>query len=62
MLKDLRIKANLTQSELAEKLEVTQQTVSQWESGNAKPPIDTIVRIAKVLEVDFATIAECFVG
>lgn len=62
MFKELRIKANLTQKELAEKLDVTQQTVSQWESGNAKPPIDTIVKIAKVLKSDFATIAACFVN
>lgn len=62
MLKELRIKAKLTQAELARKLNVTQQTVSQWESGNAKPTIDTIVKIAKVLKTEFTIVAECFVG
>lgn len=42
----------LTQTEVAEKLKVTQATVGRWESGDAEPDLATIKRLAKVLGVD----------
>lgn len=36
-IKSFRIKANLLQSELAERLEVNQSAVSHWENGDTKP-------------------------
>ena len=36
-LKDLRIKEGMTQAELAEKLEVDQTAVSNWEKGKNPP-------------------------
>ena len=42
---------NLTQEQLAEKLEVTRQAVSRWESDAAYPETDKIVRMARILEV-----------
>lgn len=42
---------NLTQEQLAEKLEVTRQAVSRWESDAAYPETDKIVRMAQLLEV-----------
>lgn len=42
---------NLTQEQLAEKLEVTRQAVSRWESDAAYPETDKIVRMAQILEV-----------
>jgi len=41
----------LTQTDFAEKLNVTRQTVSRWESGAVMPDIDKIGDIATVLEV-----------
>ena len=32
-LKELRLKANLTQKEIAEKLNISQPSYQQWESG-----------------------------
>lgn len=61
MFKELRIRANLTQVELAEKLKVTQQTISQWESGKAKPPIGTIAKIAETFSCDISIVAKCFI-
>jgi transcriptional regulator with XRE-family HTH domain len=42
---------NLTQEQLAEKLDVTRQAVSRWESDAAYPETDKIVRMAQILEV-----------
>ncbi len=41
----------LTQTEFAEKLSVTRQTVSRWEAGTVMPDIDKISDIADVLGV-----------
>ena len=42
---------NMTQEQLAEKLGVTRQAVSRWESDAAYPETDKIVRMAQILEV-----------
>ena len=55
-IKDLRLKANLTQEELAEKLFVTRQTVSNYENGKSRPDVDMIVKIGEVLETDANTV------
>ena len=41
----------LTQMEFADRLYVTRQTVSRWESGAASPDIDKITDIAAILGV-----------
>ncbi len=47
-LKFLRKKEGLTQEELAEKLNVSRQSVTKWESGNAIPDIEKIKEIAYI--------------
>ena len=39
----LRKKEGWSQEELAEKLNVSRQSVSKWESGQAKPDLDKII-------------------
>ena len=41
----------MTQTDFAEKLSVTRQTVSRWESGTVMPDIDKIGDIASILGV-----------
>lgn len=41
----------LTQSEFAEKMNVTRQTVSRWENGSILPDVDKIADIAAILDV-----------
>lgn len=48
-IRELRQKANMTQSELAEKLFVSRDLVSKWESGSRRPDYRTITKIAEVL-------------
>ena len=51
-IRDLRSKRNMTQDELAEKLFVTRQTVSNYETGRSRPDLDMLVKISEVLECD----------
>lgn len=56
-IQKLRKELNLTQNELAEKLFVSYQAVSQWENGNTNPDITIIPNIADVFGI---TIDELF--
>ena len=55
-IKALRISKAMTQDELAEKLFVSRQTVSNYENGKSNPDIDILVKIANVLETDVNTL------
>lgn len=50
-IKELRIKNKYTQEELAEKLNVSVQTISRWENGANAPDISVLPEIAKIFEV-----------
>lgn len=41
-LKDLRVEANLTQKELAQKLNIGQSTITQYERGDREPTIHNL--------------------
>ncbi len=47
-LQYLRKKENLSQEQLAEKLDVTRQSVSKWESGQSYPEMDKLIAISKM--------------
>ena len=55
-IKDLREQQKLTQEELAEKLFVTRQTVSNYENGKTRPDVDMILKMAEVLGTDANTV------
>ncbi|MDE6029508.1 MAG: trypsin-like peptidase domain-containing protein [Clostridiales bacterium] len=50
-IKTLRKTANMTQAQLAEKLNVTPQTVSKWENGVNMPDIDGVENMCAVFAV-----------
>lgn len=50
-IKMIRIKNKLTQSQFAEKLNVTCQAVSKWETGKSIPDIDTLNNICSSFNV-----------
>ena len=56
ILLDLRKKNHLTQDELAEKLFVTRQAVSRWESGETTPNIETLKALSKLFDVSINTL------
>ncbi|MDD6878793.1 MAG: helix-turn-helix transcriptional regulator [bacterium] len=52
----LRKRNFLSQEELAEKLDVTKQTISEWELGQSKPDMDKIIEISKLFNVSIDTL------
>ena len=47
----LRKSKNLTQDDVAEKLQVTRQTVSKWETNQSTPDFDKIVPLCELYEI-----------
>ena len=48
---EMRKNAKLSQEQLAEKLDVTRQTISNWENGKFYPDIDALVKISKCFHI-----------
>ena len=48
---ELRMSFGWTQVQLAQKLGVTKQTVSNWENDNIQPSIDMLVKLSKIFNV-----------
>lgn len=55
-LKIYRIKARLTQFELAKKLGLKERVITFWETGRSQPHIEQAVDIARILGADPADI------
>ena len=51
-IKKLRMARSMTQDDLAERLFVSRQTVSNYETGKSNPDIDMLLHIAQVFETD----------
>lgn len=50
-IKELRRKNNMTQEKLAERLNVSYQTVSKWETGITSPDLSLIVPLARLFKI-----------
>lgn len=50
-LKKCRQKTNITQEHLADKLGVTRQTISSWETGRSYPDIASIVKMSEIFNM-----------
>ncbi len=51
VIKELREKNHMTQAELAEKLSVSDKTISKWETGKGYPDISLLEPIAKTFGI-----------
>ena len=56
ILKNLREKNNLTQEQLAERVQVTRQAISRWETGETQPNTDTLKLLSQVFDVSINTL------
>lgn len=50
-LKDVRMQAGLTQEQVAEKIMVSRQTVSNWENGKSLPDIVSIMSLSDLYQI-----------
>ena len=50
-IKSLRTSLGLNQVEFAAKLNVTKQSVSNWENGNILPSVDMLIKICNTFSV-----------
>lgn len=50
-LKALRLEANLTQSDVAKSLNISQPSYAQWENGRRKPSSETLEKFSKFYNV-----------
>ena len=57
-IKELRLNQHLTQSELAEKLQVQFQTISKWENGITQPNVNLLPLLADSLNVSIGELFE----
>ncbi len=51
VIKKLRAAHGLNQVQLAEKLDVSKQTISNWENNNILPSIEMLVKISRFFSV-----------
>jgi transcriptional regulator with XRE-family HTH domain len=56
-LKQLRSDRKMTQTRLAQLLDVSPRVYNRWETGVATPHFDTIVKIANILDVSLDELA-----
>ena len=47
----MRKNADMTQSELAERLNLTRQAISKYETGDSFPDISILIEVAKIFEI-----------
>ena len=57
-LKELRKEKQITQEELAEKLGVSNRTVSRWETGSNMPDFDVLIELSDFYDVEIKEILE----
>lgn len=56
IIKNLRERAGMTQEELAERIMVTRQAVSRWETGETVPNVDTLKLLSRQFDVSINTL------
>lgn len=50
-LKDARVNTGLTQEQVAEKIMVSRQTISNWENGKSLPDIVSIINLSDLYQI-----------
>lgn len=58
-ISQMRKQNNMTQKDLAEKLNVSDKVISKWETGKCLPDVETMLKLSKVLDVSISELYEC---
>lgn len=56
ILKSLREKHHLTQDDMADRLKISRQAVSRWETGATQPNVETLKLISREFDVSINTL------
>ena len=56
LIRSLRKEKNMTQLQLAEKLHVSDKTVSKWERGTGYPEVSLMAELSRIFEVDMQSL------
>ena len=57
-LKLARKNSKISQKDFADRLQTTQQRISEWECGKIEPSLFNIIKILKVLEISFEELTD----
>ncbi len=57
-IKELRLENKISQSELAKILNVSNKTISHWESNYTEPPISAIIQLKNYFNVSYEELLE----
>lgn len=55
-IKQARLKAGLSQEQLAQKIGVSRSAVAMWETNNAAPTASKLLKISKILKCKIETL------
>ncbi|MDL2281156.1 helix-turn-helix domain-containing protein, partial [Selenomonadales bacterium OttesenSCG-928-I06] len=58
IIRKLRTEKNMTQKQLADKMNISDKTVSKWERGLGCPDISLISELSSLLEIDTASLLD----
>ena len=61
-IQEARMNARFTQEKLGEKLGVTRQTISSWECQKSQPDMDSVIKIASILNCEFYLEGDMVIG
>lgn len=57
-IRELRLKANMTQKELGEAAGISERTIGHYENSQRRIRLDTAIKIAEALEVNLDELME----
>ena len=57
-LKSIRTSAGISQKVFAQKMNTTQQRVSEWETNKVEPTLSNIIKMLNILDVTFEELIE----
>ena len=61
-LRNMRVAAKMTQEQLAEKMNVSRQSVAKWENGESIPDVIKCTELSRIFGMEIEDIAAAFVN
>ena len=57
-IQEARKHQNMTQEDLAKKLNVSRSTIASWESGRNTPDVNSLIELSKALKIPFSSLSK----